>query len=197
MLESLASNATIVSGFPPEPFPTILGAAFGAFLSFLLFVLWDTWRTSNQDKAERKRILNLLAVESCENVLRGAQIQRILREELANASMMNVFLIASPPLLSSDGWTIAKAGNLLKHIGERNLQRWILAYSNLAMVNDNLRGRELFKETSRAISSYNENMRRYDEVIIDGTGVFLQRNQEALNTLPNEVRVPTRVSGSL
>lgn len=192
MLESLASNATIVGGFLPEPFPTILGAALGAFISFFLFVLWDTWRASKQDEAERKRILNLLAVESCENVLRGAQIQRILREELANAE--NLFLIASPPLLSSDGWTIAKAGNLLKHIGERNLQRWILAYSNLAMVNDNLRGRELFKETSRAISSYDENMRRYDEVIIAGTGVFLERNQEALNTLPNELRVPIRVS---
>jgi len=102
----------------------------------------------------------------------------------------------SPPFLSSDGWTIAKAGNLLKHIGEKNLQKWILAYSNLALVNDNLRGRELFKGSSHALQSYQENMRRYDGAIVTGTAVYLQRNQEALDTLPTEVRVPMKITTS-
>jgi hypothetical protein len=197
LLQALASNSTIVNGSSTEPFYTILGAALGAFISFFLFIAWDSWRASKQNEAERKRILGLLAVEATENILRGEQIQSILYKELVELvwSSGDTY-IPSPPFLSSDGWTIAKAGNLLKHIGEKNLQKWILAYSNLALVNDNLRGRELFKGSSHALQSYQENMRRYDGAIVTGTAVYLQRNQEALDTLPTEVRVPMKITTS-
>jgi hypothetical protein len=187
------TNSTAAAALSPDAFYTLLGAIVGAILGFFLFVVYDERKDRKLNEAERKRVLSLLAIESTENFLRGNEIIRILKQEIASISSNAFAFMASPPHLCIDGWTIAKAGNLLKHAGERNLQRWILAYSNIAIANNNLECRDLLKATlttSLNYQHYLQNVSTYDQTIVDGLTVVLERLQEAMNTLPNEVRVP-------
>jgi hypothetical protein len=169
----------------------MLGAFLGSLISFVLFAAWDEWKDSKLNKFERARVLSLLAIESAENIIRAEQIKRVLLRESAKISIDRRSYIESPNRLSSDSWTIAKAGNPLKHMQESDLMKWILAYSNLTTVNGNLEARELSKATSRGMAIRSELIKRYDTSISRLIDRYLQRVKEALDSLPNDVRVQT------
>lgn len=186
------TNSTATNVLSPDAFYTLLGAIIGSILGFFFFVVYDRRKDRKSIEAERKRVLSLLAVEGTENILRANEILTLLKQEIANVSSGSFGFMASPPHFSCDGWTIAKAGNLLKHAGMRNLQRWILAYTNVAMANDNLESRELLKATlttSLDHQNYLQNISSYDQTIVDALPVVIRRLQEAVESLPSEVRV--------
>lgn len=168
----------------PEAFSALLGAIIG----FLLFALWDSWKERERGKREKDRILSLLGVETAENLMRVNTIQDLLKHEIA-ISGLGEMLVTTPPRLAMDGWDMAKAGDLLGYIGEKDLQKWILLYGNVAMMNSNLEGRELFKTTSTALGDYKERMIEFDKTILDGTGPVLQRAKDAIESLPTHVRL--------
>ena len=183
------TNSTIQSGSSSELLYVVLGALIGSFISFFLFAAWDERKDSKSNETERARVLSLLAIESTENIIRAKEIKQILRKESAKMERGETAYLMALAHLSSDGWTIAKAGNPLKHIDQETLKKWILAYKSLVMINDNLEARELTKATSRGLNIRSELIQRYDRTISTAIDEYLQRVNEARETLPKEVRV--------
>lgn len=189
MILAQITNSTIQGGYSTDPYYSLLGAFIGAFIGFFLFAVWDTVKDSKLNKAERRRVLSLLAIESAENIHRADQIKRTLLRESASVSKDRTSYLVAPTRLSSDGWTIAKAGNPLRHMDEKDLMKWILAYGKLVMVNDTLEARELSKATSRGMKIRNELIRKYDLDICKITDDFLHIVKEARDSLPDDVRI--------
>ena len=187
------TNSTVISSLSPDAFYALVGAIVGAVLGFVFFVVYDELKHRRLNEVERTRVLGLLAVEVTENIIRGRNITQVLRQEIDNISSGSFGFMASPPHFSVDGWTIAKGSSLLKHAGIRNLQRWISAYTNVAMANANLESRELVKATLTTTldrQNYLRNISNYDRTIVEDLDVVLRRLQEVVGTLPPEVRIP-------
>ena len=158
-------------------------------MSFALFVAWDRRKDSNLNKVERTRVLSLLAIESAENIIRAKEIKKILGKESVKMIFGQTAYLMAFAHLSSDSWTIAKAGNPLKHMSLGSLKKWMLAYNSLVMINDNLEARELTKATSRGMKIRSELIRKYDDTLLRAIDQYLERVEVARDTLPNEVSV--------
>lgn len=182
------TNGTTQSAFAPELFYAVLGAFIGALMGFFLFAAWDAWKDSKLNKVERTRILSLLAIESVQNITSAKAIKELLLKERAKILTEGRLYTTSPPHLSSDGWTIAKSANPLKHMGKVDLRKWMLAYRNLVVVNDNLESRQMSKASSRGLGNYKELIKVYDSVISKAIDTYLKNVKEALDSLPDDIR---------
>ncbi len=183
-----ATHTTVIYGLTPEAFYALLGAFIGALIGFLLFAAWDSYKGWQREKRQKDRILTLLAIETAENLLRVDTIQKMMQDEIAISDEGKMY-VTTPPRLSMDGWTLAKAENLLKYVTQENLKVWILLYTNMAMMNSNLEGRELFRTTSISLSDYKDRVIEFDKTIIDGSCPLLKRAKDAIESLPNHIRL--------
>lgn len=151
-----------------------------------MFVAWDLRKDRRTEKAERLRVLRLLATEAVENSRRADEIRTsLLREiELSKASQILAMSVGG---FSSDGWMIVKSRNIVEYLQE-SLTKWIRVYTTVDYLNRTLQARDITRATAGVFNSPVSRMKQLDGVILESLTEFKNELQKAVDTLPDNVK---------
>lgn len=151
-------------------------------VGFVLGVVWGEWKDDRAERAKQRQARRLVLDEIETNLMLLDEIKNHLVEDI-EAAKRDREMLPALPLLPTDAWkTTQLAGGF--STPSSGLAREIgLTYHRLAVVNQHIQAREMFKATNKALtnySAYRAAMNRFLVAHISEIVAELKRHRDAL-----------------
>ena len=147
-------SAEFWNGFYSGVFATLIG--------FALTMVWDVWKNWRTDKKRDRAILRALLHECEENTSIGQQNWDLLSQELNALSEGKHLIVAMIPF-KSGLWEVLRPSIPTKLLTDSDLLSLLRDISMLvAHLNEGFRSRQTYKDTSGAMSNFNDRLKGVD-----------------------------------
>jgi hypothetical protein len=173
-----------------EVVAALIGALIGAVISFILLVAWDVYKDRQRKLTEEARATRLVAQEVEVNTL----LLKEVRERLATdseAGKQNREIIAPPPQALTDVWKTTVLAGTFSAPSDDLAKEIALTYHRLAILNQRLQAREMYRATNKALVGYHELRVQINDTLLKSIDELIPRlesHREALKAGTNNAR---------
>ena len=150
-----------------------LHGVIATLVGFVFAVLWDMWKDCRRRATEQKRARRLVLDEIETNIALLTESRGVLLQDIEFAKQQKE-VVAPPAQAPTEAWrttrlagSFASTDELAREIG--------LTYHQLAILNQRLEAREMFRAMNKAMSGYSTSRTKINEGLVDYMGGVLTR----------------------
>ena len=162
-----------------------ISGVIATLIGFLLTIIWDIYKSRQNKKQKDDAILRAIKHELEENLEISKHNKSLLDEELGIIERGKEMV---PPLIpmKSGFWELLKINLPMSLLKQEHVLEKLRDVSFLAShINESISSRQNYKNSSSMMSNYNNTIKIYDGIIVQGIGNLVSEIAVAIGMIEN------------